>query len=200
MFYFDIYLRIPRQRMRSKSVANPPDDHSLQLTPDRDLLLRQQQYPLRRQSAITDIKAKVSKWTKVKAAFKWERANPSLNENGKSTDSGIGLSPINNEVARYLRVPSSPIGGGVGGGGAGSSADSVLSFSSGGHVLSGGSSNPATPGTMSSASSIEDVRHAAEDFREFETKTKNFFRSFTLISLIFIDLDNIENPKVTIYN
>lgn len=153
--------------MRSKSVANPPDDNGLQLTPDRDLLLRQQ-YPLRRQSAITDIKAKVSKWTKVKAAFKWERANPSLNENGKSTDSGIGLSPINNEVARYLRVPSSPIGGG-GGGGAGSSADSVLSFSSGGHLLSGGSSNPATPGTLSSASSMDDVRPVSEDFREFGT-------------------------------
>lgn len=147
--------------MRSKSVANPPDEHGLQLTPDRD-----KQYPLRRQSAITDIKAKVSKWTKVKAAFKWERANPSLNENGKSTDSGIGLSPINVEVARYLRVPSSPLGGG--GGGAGSSADSVLSYSSGGHLLSGGSSNPATPGTMSSASSIDDVRPLSDDFREYK--------------------------------
>lgn len=145
--------------MRSKSVANPPDDHGIQ--PERDLLLRQQ-YPLRRQSAITDIKAKVSKWTKVKAAFKWERANPSLNENGKSTDSGIGLSPINNEVARYLRVPSLPCSGG----GAGSSADSVLSSSSGGHLLSGGSSNPATPGSISSASSMDDVRPVSDDFRE----------------------------------
>lgn len=150
--------------MRSKSVANPPDEGALQLTQDRDinrqhLQLHQQQYPLRRQSAITDIKAKVSKWTKVKAAFKWERANPSLNENGKSTDSGIGLSPINNEVARYLRVPSLPCGG--------SSADSVLSSSSGGHLLSGGSSIPPTPGTMSSASSMDDVRPASDDFREY---------------------------------
>lgn len=67
---------------------------------DRDSKL----YSFRRQSTITgDVKSKVSKWTKVKAAFKWERANvaASLNE-GKSTDSGIGLSPINNEVARYF--------------------------------------------------------------------------------------------------
>lgn len=130
-----------------------------------------------RQSTISDIKAKVSKWTKVKAAFKWERANvTSFNEN-KSTDSGIGLAPVNNEIARYiveyligilnshyhntilifvcryLRVPSVPC--------TGSSGDSVLSSSSGGHLLSGGSSIPATPGTLSSASSVEelDVHH-----------------------------------------
>lgn len=83
-----------RYRLRSKSVL--ADEINVSgLTPEKDY----KQYPLRRQSAITDIKAKVSKWTKVKAAFKWERANPSLNES-KSTDSGIGLSPINNEVAR----------------------------------------------------------------------------------------------------
>lgn len=57
-------------------------------------------YAIRRQSGINDAKAKVSKWTKVKAAFKWERANVSSMNEGKSTDSGIGLSPINNEVAR----------------------------------------------------------------------------------------------------
>lgn len=190
-----------RQRTRSKSVINPPDERALggllllsssdhhssaaaavtankQPTQQQHRQHRQSAaasqtqstYPLRRQSAVTDIKAKVSKWTKVKAAFKWERANPSLNENGKSTDSGIGLiSPLNTEVIRYLRVPTMPIAC------AGSSADSVLSSSSGhlqgsgggGGGCGGGSSNPATPGTMSSASSIDDVRTASEDFREF---------------------------------
>lgn len=58
-------------------------------------------YPLRRQSAVSDIKAKVSKWTKVKAAFKWERANDTPINVAKSTDSGIGLQPINNEIARF---------------------------------------------------------------------------------------------------
>lgn len=38
----------------------------------------------------------VSKWTKVKAAFKWEKAN-ALNES-KSAESV--LTPINTEVAR----------------------------------------------------------------------------------------------------
>lgn len=176
--------------MRSKSVINPPDERAL-----GGLLLlpgdptqpqssyqhhrhNQSTYPLRRQSAITDIKAKVSKWTKVKAAFKWERANPSLNGTvdtvGKSTDSGIGLLPLNTEVARYLRVPSLPIAcTGA------SSADSMLSASSSGHLLLSGSASggagggcsgssiPASPGTMSSASSMDDVLTAPEDFREY---------------------------------
>lgn len=172
--------------MRSKSVINPPDERalgSLLLLPGDPIAQHQQrssiQYPLRRQSAITDIKAKVSKWTKVKAAFKWERANPSLNGDvvGKSTDSGIGLLPLNTEVARYLRVPSLPIGcAGA------SSADSMLSASSlvGGASAAGaggisgggsGSSMPASPGTMSSASSMDDVRTAPEDFREYKNQT-----------------------------
>lgn len=174
--------------MRSKSVINPPDERSLGgllLLPGDATLPQssyqhhrhhQSTYPLRRQSAITDIKAKVSKWTKVKAAFKWERANPSLNGTvdtvGKSTDSGIGLLPLNTEVARYLRVPSLPIAcTGA------SSADSMMSASSSVHLLlSGGagggcsgSSIPASPGTMSSASSMDDVRTAPEDFREYTT-------------------------------
>lgn len=81
--------------MRSKSVFT--DD--LTSMPDKE----NKSYTLRRQSAVgSDIKAKVSKWTKVKAAFKWERANVSSMNEGKSTDSGIGLSPINNEVARLV--------------------------------------------------------------------------------------------------
>lgn len=68
-------------------------------------------YPLRRQSAIVDFKPKVSKWTKVKAAFKWEKAN-ALPDNMHSASSsstkvtGLGgktkeISPVNTEVARY---------------------------------------------------------------------------------------------------
>lgn len=152
-------------------------------------------YTLRRQSAVgSDIKAKVSKWTKVKAAFKWERANVSSMNEGKSTDSGIGLSPINNEVARlvskiffffsnewndqfiddrlrYLRVPSIPC--------TGSSADSVLSSSSG-HLLSG-SSVPPTPGTMSSASSVEDVGAISEEFR----KCLFYFEFLSILKYIY---------------
>ncbi|XP_053947188.1 uncharacterized protein LOC128855950 [Anastrepha ludens] len=115
---------------------------------------------LRRQSTYSEGKSKVSKWTKVKAAFKWERANvPALAE-GVGTSSvvvynavpkeqasnSVGLTPVNNEVARYLRVPSMPCGG------AGSSADSILSSSSG-HLLS----EAGTPGTISSASSMDDI-------------------------------------------
>lgn len=55
---------------------------------------------LRRQSTYSEGKSKVSKWTKVKAAFKWERANvPALNE---QLPNGIGLMPVNHEVARYV--------------------------------------------------------------------------------------------------
>lgn len=71
-------------------------------------------YPLRRQSAISDFKPKVlgnplkicqnkylininqlkvSKWTKVKAAFKWEKANTLTLNESKSSDSI--LSPHN---------------------------------------------------------------------------------------------------------
>lgn len=67
------------------------------------------QYLLRRQSTYSDgSKSKVSKWTKVKAAFKWEKANvPALNDGtmvaaqlaGQHRES-IGLQPINYEVAR----------------------------------------------------------------------------------------------------
>uniref|UniRef100_A0A336N349 CSON005486 protein n=1 Tax=Culicoides sonorensis TaxID=179676 RepID=A0A336N349_CULSO len=92
-------------------------------------------YPLRRQSAIVDFKPKVSKWTKVKAAFKWEKAN-ALPDDIHSTSAtshqtkitGMPgkckeITPVNTEVARYLRVPSIPCAGA-------SSGDSVISSSS----------------------------------------------------------------------
>lgn len=65
---------------------------------DRDASKSNAGHLLRRQSTYSDSKSKVSKWTKVKAAFKWERANvPALIEGSRDS---IGLTPNNNEVAR----------------------------------------------------------------------------------------------------
>lgn len=72
---------------------------------------------------------------------------------------------------RYLRVPSIPC--------TGSSADSVLSSSSG-HLL--GSSVPPTPGTMSSASSVEDVGAISEEFR----KCLFYFEFLSILKYIYI--------------
>ncbi|XP_055849624.1 uncharacterized protein LOC129914407 [Episyrphus balteatus] len=139
-----------RARERSKSVFVPGANQPTEKDPKPP--------PVRRQSAFTEGKSKVSKWTKVKAAFKWEKANvPALNE-CKSSDSGIGLLPINHEVARYLRVPSVPCGG--------SSADSILSSSSG-HLLS----ETGTPGTISSASSVDDIERAIQTTRRDSSKS-----------------------------
>ncbi|XP_053698723.1 uncharacterized protein LOC128745668 [Sabethes cyaneus] len=117
-------------------------------------------YPLRRQSAISDFKPKVSKWTKVKAAFKWEKTS-ALPANEIKTSEAMMI-PINNEVARYLRVPSVPC--------VGSSGDSVFSSSSG-IVVSGGS-GPGTPGENSLASSNEDLTDLIDDCRGNGRATK----------------------------
>lgn len=112
------------------------------MKPEEDLILP-------RKSLDSSLKksAKVSKWTKVKAAFKWEKASATVS-GAKSQDSGIGgMLPVNNEVARYLRVPSSGDNANEGV----SPADSVLSGSwQGTHGLS-------TPGTISPASSTDDL-------------------------------------------
>ncbi|KAF5270972.1 hypothetical protein FQA39_LY08275 [Lamprigera yunnana] len=85
-----------------------------------------------------DKSSKVSKWTKVKAAFRWEKASPSVS-GAKSQDSGIGgMLPVNYEIARYLRVPSTTEDAGT------SPADS-------------GAADGSTPGTLSSASSADDL-------------------------------------------
>ncbi|XP_058451687.1 uncharacterized protein LOC131430584 isoform X2 [Malaya genurostris] len=110
-------------------------------------------YPLRRQSAVSDFKPKVSKWTKVKAAFKWEKTSALPTNEIKASEAL--MIPVNNEVARYLRVPSVPC--------VGSSGDSVFSSSSG-IVVSGGSA-PGSPGENSLASSTEDLTDMAEDGR-----------------------------------
>ncbi|KAG8268833.1 hypothetical protein J6590_017084 [Homalodisca vitripennis] len=47
------------------------------------------------------VKAKVSKWTKVKEAFRWEKASNGVLPEAKSQDSGLGVG----DDVRYLRVP-----------------------------------------------------------------------------------------------
>lgn len=67
-------------------------------------------------------KAKVSKWTKVKEAFRWEKASVVTLPEAKSQDSGIG----GGEDTRYLKVPCS---------------DNLLSVSPVDSVISGHSSS-----------------------------------------------------------
>ncbi|XP_033214121.1 uncharacterized protein LOC117171167 isoform X2 [Belonocnema kinseyi] len=74
---------------------------------------------------------KVSKWTKVKAAFKWERA-------------GTG-DTIDPEIMRFLRVPD----------------NNDASTGSGSLSRTGDHSGPPSPGTLSSSSSTEDVFQGA---------------------------------------
>ena len=62
------------------------DEFSLTL-PNSPLRENNRNYPLRRQSAVSDFKPKVSKWTKVKAAFKWEKTNNLMLNESKSSDS-----------------------------------------------------------------------------------------------------------------
>ncbi|XP_055596472.1 uncharacterized protein LOC129746666 isoform X2 [Uranotaenia lowii] len=150
--------RSSSKRERSKSVINEDISSFLQhvggSSGSKD---GSRNYPLRRQSAITDFKPKVSKWTKVKAAFKWEKTSALPVPELKTADNPVEalMSPVNTELARYLRVPSVPC--------VGSSGDSVFSSSSG-IVMSGGS-GPGTPGDNSLASSAEDLAHLNDDSR-----------------------------------
>ncbi|XP_013116324.2 uncharacterized protein LOC106093733 isoform X1 [Stomoxys calcitrans] len=133
--------KLQRERSKSFIIEDMPS-----LKADREASKSHVGIPhlLRRQSTYCDSKSKVSKWTKVKAAFKWEKANVPIMYETHKDGAHIGLQPNNTEVARYLRVPSAPCGN--------SSADSILSSSSG-HLLS----ETGTPGTISSASSIDDI-------------------------------------------
>lgn len=76
-------------------------------------------------------------FTKVFELSRWEKASNVEDSTGKSQDSGIHV-PLNCEVARYLRVPSTSdeMGQSAGDSGAGIS----------------------TPGTISSASSNDELR------------------------------------------
>ncbi|BFF91129.1 uncharacterized protein DMAD_09485 [Drosophila madeirensis] len=137
--------KFKRIRERSKSMMD--DDINMFMKGERTIKANSSRpYLLRRQSTYSDNKSKVSKWTKVKAAFKWERANvpPSSGSTG-APETSI-LVPLNNEVERYLKVPISQAGGS-------SSADSIISSSSG-HFMS---DTGGTPGTISSASSMDDL-------------------------------------------
>ena len=77
---------------------------------------------------------KVSKWTKVKAAFKWEKAG-----NGETID---------HEFMRYLKVPD----------------NHETSTESGSSPRTADHSGPPSPGTLSSSSSTDEVFQGNRDF------------------------------------
>ncbi|XP_017848978.1 uncharacterized protein LOC108604159 isoform X2 [Drosophila busckii] len=131
------------KRIRERSKSMMEEEIHMYLKGERQLKPSSRPYLLRRQSTYSDNKSKVSKWTKVKAAFKWERANvpPS------SAPEAGALFPLNLEVERYLKVPINTAGGS-------SSADSIISSSSG-HFMS---ETGGTPGTISSASSMDELQ------------------------------------------
>ncbi|XP_032288795.1 uncharacterized protein [Drosophila virilis] len=131
------------KRIRERSKSMMEDEIHMYLKGERQLKMSSSRpYLLRRQSTYSDNKSKVSKWTKVKAAFKWERANVPPTSGQESNL----LLPLNLEVERYLKVPISTAGGS-------SSADSIISSSSG-HFMS---ETGGTPGTISSASSMDEL-------------------------------------------
>lgn len=112
-------LRPPVPRQRSRSVGIEGTTSILNEIP----LYRQ--ISNKRRSSGTQVAPKVSKWTKVKAAFKWERAYT-----GGVHDS---------DTTKYLKVPEAP-----------AQESSGLSSPM-------PTPTPPTPGTLSSASSAEDV-------------------------------------------
>ncbi|XP_016987087.2 uncharacterized protein LOC108050101 isoform X1 [Drosophila rhopaloa] len=151
--------KFKRIRERSKSMMD--EDLNIFMKGERPglKLSSSRPYLLRRQSTYSDNKAKVSKWTKVKAAFKWERAN--VPPAGPGAPETSVLMPLNHEVERYLKVPISVAAGS-------SSADSIISSSSG-HIMS---DTGGTPGTMSSASSMEDLEAASRhNYRRDSSKS-----------------------------
>ncbi|XP_017055680.1 uncharacterized protein LOC108097704 isoform X2 [Drosophila ficusphila] len=151
--------KFKRIRERSKSMMD--EDLNIFMKGDRPSikLSSSRPYLLRRQSTYSDNKAKVSKWTKVKAAFKWERAN--VPPSGPGAPETHVLMPLNHEVERYLKVPISVAAGS-------SSADSIVSSSSG-HFMS---DTGGTPGTISSASSMDDLEAASRpNYRRDSSKS-----------------------------
>ncbi|XP_065721264.2 uncharacterized protein [Drosophila suzukii] len=151
--------KFKRIRERSKSMMD--EDLNMFMKGDRPglKLSASKPYLLRRQSTYSDNKAKVSKWTKVKAAFKWERAN--VPPSGPGAPETNVLMPLNHEVERYLKVPISTAAGS-------SSADSIISSSSG-HIMSDAGG---TPGTISSASSMDDLEAASrQSYRRDSSKS-----------------------------
>lgn len=125
-----------RQRNRSSSINL---EKSSPMESDRFFIYNKSSRRTSEIPADDQMKAsKVSKWTKVKAAFKWEKALPTVGD-AKSHDSGLGgMLPVNQEVARYLRVPSTSDEVGL------SPSDS-------------GAAEISTPGSLSNASSADDL-------------------------------------------
>ncbi|KPU80102.1 uncharacterized protein Dana_GF16676, isoform B [Drosophila ananassae] len=151
--------KFKRIRERSKSMMD--EDLNVFMKPERvtKSASSSRPYLLRRQSTYSDNKAKVSKWTKVKAAFKWERAN--VPPSGPGAPENSILMPLNHEVERYLKVPITVAAGS-------SSADSIISSSSG-HIVS---DTGGTPGTISSASSMDDLETGSRhNFRRDSSKS-----------------------------
>lgn len=101
---------------------------------------------------------KVSKWTKVKAAFKWERAG--------------AADLADADVSRYLRIPEN------------SESSTTASGSSPRTEISG----PPTPATLSSSSSTDDVYHGnVTRFSQFFTMESVFLYLWRfLINNIYI--------------
>lgn len=127
-----------RQRHRSSSMAVEKCASSAEFAPDTGFKLeRRASTPVTDGRCKSKVANKVSKWTKVKAAFKWERASATVDEGAVSD--GDGLLPLNCELARYLRVPSTneePVGT---------------------SVTDSGPMEVSTPGTISLCSSMEDL-------------------------------------------
>ncbi|EDX13783.1 GD20879 [Drosophila simulans] len=149
------------KRIRERSKSMMEEDINVFMKGDRPSLKLSSSRPyiLRRQSTYSDNKAKVSKWTKVKAAFKWERAN--VPPSGPGAPENHVLMPLNHEVERYLKVPISAAAGS-------SSADSIISSSSG-HIMS---DTGGTPGTISSASSMDDLEATTrQNYRRDSSKS-----------------------------
>ncbi|XP_070505666.1 putative leucine-rich repeat-containing protein DDB_G0290503 isoform X2 [Chironomus tepperi] len=144
--------RSASKKLRSKSVISETDEIMMPLKENN------RNYPLRRQSAITDFKPKVSKWTKVKAAFKWEKANTLTLNESKSSDSI--LSPANDSYKNFLKVPSTP---------------APLSCNSGDSCISTSSGKVLTA-TSGSQRDVISSAPSSGDENDESTKARNYIR------------------------
>ena len=91
---------------------------------------------------------KVSKWTKVKAAFKWERAGTGTGPTPPALSSVV-LEALEHDAARFLRLPEPSDGG--------ASGTTATTTPSGSSPRTAEHSCPPSPGTLSSSSSTDDV-------------------------------------------
>ncbi|KAK9881120.1 hypothetical protein WA026_014468 [Henosepilachna vigintioctopunctata] len=124
--------------------------------------------------------SKVSKWTKVKAAFKWEKASTNVGDS-KSLDSGIsGIAPV--EAVTYLRVPSNDDAGH-------SPSDS-------------GAAEISTPGSLSSASSNENFHKAShrchyEEPRSSDDEHSHIYSSHSKEDSNISPISSQRSPRTT---